>query len=421
MESSRQCGGGSDGSARGGDTSNGASLQHWRRPPTTTLRGVGGLSSTTPHGDRRPPVQWRWRLTSSTTPHGDRSSLHQGCGRRSEVAGPQAAVTVGYVTAVAPSLAVVRELDLLHDGATVQFLLQQSLLARAQEEEEARELEEVKRMEEAVVMKMQRLEAEVMRYAGRDRSQLSDLEYAAVTLVARSDALRRRRRKKRKKQRKKKLPRAPRPRCRRHCDHQRQVLAVQGAPVPVHRQSGGHSCFVSMDLADPVSSGKYSGTFVFTAPVAEPIVMSFTVPLNGCTIVATATVVTPCSSSADCPVSASPMCCGGACVAMSCGGGGFTPDGAYDSVWDSVRPMTGKFFINYFQYQEVVGCVCMLNSWSSRMIFAQTTTTTLELKGNYTFNFFQYQEDVGCVCMLIAGSAALTIFAPTTTTTSSSS
>ena len=60
-----------------------------------------------------------------------------------EVAGPQVAVTVGYVAAVAPSLAVVRELDLLHDDATVQFLLQQSLLARAQEEE-ARELEEVK-------------------------------------------------------------------------------------------------------------------------------------------------------------------------------------------------------------------------------------------------------------------------------------
>ena len=44
--------------------------------------------------------------------------------------------------------------------------------------------------------------------------------------------------------------------------------------------------------------------------------------------------------------------------------------------------------------------------------FAQTTTTTLELKGNYTFNFFQYQEDVGCVCMLIASSAAFTILAP---------
>ena len=50
---------------------------------------------------------------------------------------------------------------------------------------------------------------------------------------------------------------------------------------------------------------------------------------------------------------------------MSCGGGFFTPDGAYDSVWDSVRPLTGKYTINYFQFQEVVGCVCMLNYWFS--------------------------------------------------------
>ena len=46
------------------------------------------------------------------------------------------------------------------------------------------------------------------------------------------------------------------------------------------------------------SSGKYSGTFVSTAPVAESFVVLFTVPLDGCTIVATATVVTLCSSSA---------------------------------------------------------------------------------------------------------------------------
>ena len=140
---------------------------------------------------------------------------------------------------------------------------------------------------------------------------------------------------------------------------------VRCAPVPVHRQSGGHSCFMSMDLADPVSSGKYSGAFVFTAPVAEPTLVLFTVPLNGFTIVATATVVTSYSSSADCPDSAAPMCCGGVCVAMSCGGGGFTRDGAYDFVWDSVRPMTGKYTINYFQYQGDVGCVCMLNYWIS--------------------------------------------------------
>ena len=96
---------------------------------------------------------------------------------------------------------------------------------------------------------------------------------------------------------------------------------------------------------DPVSSGKYSGTFVFAAPVAEPTVMLFTVPLNGCTIIATATVVTSCSSSADYPDSADPMSCGCVFVAMSCGGGGFSPDDAYDSAWDSVMPTKGITFL----------------------------------------------------------------------------
>merc|ERR1719374_508450 len=117
---------------------------------------------------------------------------------------------------------------------------------------------------------------------------------------------------------------------------------------------------MSMNLADPVSSGKYSGTCVSTLPVYEPTAVSFTVPLTGSTIVATAAVVTTCSVSADCTDSATPMCSGGVCVAMPCDGGSFTPDGAYDSLWDSVTPMTGKYTINYFQYQEDVGCVCML-------------------------------------------------------------
>ena len=57
------------------------------------------------------------------------------------------AVTVGHVAAGAPSLAVVLVSDMMHDDATVQFLLQQSLLARAQEEEEAREQEVLKQPE----------------------------------------------------------------------------------------------------------------------------------------------------------------------------------------------------------------------------------------------------------------------------------
>ena len=128
------------------------------------------------------------------------------------------AVTVGYVAAGAPSLVVapVAAHDEL-DTAFVQYLLQQSLLARA-EEEEAREQEEDKRREEAVVTRMQRLEAEVMKYAGRDRSQLQEEEGEEEE-----------------KAEDEKTSRAPRPRCRRPCDHQRQVPAVR-IPVVTQRQ-----------------------------------------------------------------------------------------------------------------------------------------------------------------------------------------
>ena len=105
-----------------------------------------------------------------------------------------------------------------------------------------------------MVTKMQRLEAEVQMYAGQDLSQLSDLERAAVFLVARSDALRRRmeRRRKRKKQRKKKLPRAPRPRCRRLCVHQRQVPAVRSSVVTQRQVPTVHSFMLPVQFLDTV-------------------------------------------------------------------------------------------------------------------------------------------------------------------------
>ena len=53
------------------------------------------------------------------------------------------------------------------------------------------------------------------------------------------------------------------------------------------------------------------------------------------------------------------------CVTLSCGGGFCSPVGAYDSVWDRVQPMTGKYFVYSFQYQGFAGCVCMLNGWFS--------------------------------------------------------
>ena len=69
---------------------------------------------------------------------------------------------------------------------------------------------------------------------------------------------------------------------------------------------------------------------------------------------------------------------------MSCGGGFFTPDGAYDSVWDSVKPLIGKYTINYFQYQEDVGCVCMLNGW-----FSSNDVTCAD---NYIYSRFKLKD-----------------------------
>ena len=51
-----------------------------------------------------------------------------------------------------------------------------------------------------------------------------------------------------------------------------------------------------------------------------------------CTIDAIASVVASYSSPADCPGSATPVCCESVCVAMSCGGWFLSPGGAYDSI-----------------------------------------------------------------------------------------
>ena len=48
-----------------------------------------------------------------------------------------------------------------------------------------------------------------------------------------------------------------------------------------------------------------------------------------------------CSASTDCTDSVTPMGSAGACVAMSCDGGSFTFDGAYDSLWVAM-PMKGN-------------------------------------------------------------------------------
>ena len=89
---------------------------------------------------------------------------------------------------------------------------------------------------------------------------------------------------------------------------------------------------MSMHLAVPVSSGKFGGMCVSTAPALVHAALSFTVTLARSTIVATAAVVSTCSALADCIVFATPMCSAGACVALSCDGGRFPPDGAVHCV-----------------------------------------------------------------------------------------
>ena len=109
------------------------------------------------------------------------------------------AVTVGYVAAAPPSLVVslVAEHDNV-DQATVQFLLQQSLLAHAEEEEKAREEAEVKELEKKVDRTMEQLAEKVREVARRDGFRLSldlsDLERTACAFVAHSEVSGRRRR-----------------------------------------------------------------------------------------------------------------------------------------------------------------------------------------------------------------------------------
>ena len=76
--------------------------------------------------------------------------------------------------------------------------------------------------------------------------------------------------------------------------------------------------------------------------------MSFTVPLNGCPINATATVMASFSRR---QIALLRGCLRRDVVWWWF----FPPGGAYDSIWDSVKPLAGKFLFNYFQYHEFVG------------------------------------------------------------------
>ena len=284
------------------------------------------------------------------------------------------AVTVGYVAAPGPLLCTPLLADTTADGVdtgALAFLTRAAL--EAQEEEERRvQLAQAKvERREQRVRRQEMVDelAELWRAflpSQRTPSVERRISELRSSLEASSSSMPSVRRRKKKKRRKKKLPKCglfP-PRCGRPCDH-RQVPAVQvvhareSAPASVHRQSGGHSCYACRDV--------YPQCELCSSSCAVPLPDIGDVGFGSSPYLDTKhTICELClPSERGCPYSAAPMCCGGICVAMSCGGRGFSPDGAYDSAWYSVRPRTGKYFVNYFQYQEFVECFCMLNYWFS--------------------------------------------------------
>ena len=119
------------------------------------------------------------------------------------------------------------------------------------------------------------------------------------------------------------------------------ALVVQVVPCP----TGAHGSDSAENCGNAaVAARRFDISVVVQRQI--PMVLFRTIEIP----VATAAVVTSCSSSANCSSSAAPMCCGGVCVAMSCGGTYFSPDGAYDFAWDSVKPTKGTYTINYIQY-----------------------------------------------------------------------
>ena len=118
------------------------------------------------------------------------------------------AVTVGYGAARPPSLTVVPVSDDRIDDAALQFFLQQSLLARAEEEEQAREEAEVKELEDHVAPKEGRLlvvlerdRTEAVRITRDTWTSLSTVEQAAVHLFLAKKKVKKRKEKRKRRRR----------------------------------------------------------------------------------------------------------------------------------------------------------------------------------------------------------------------------
>ena len=122
-----------------------SALSEPQPPRHTTAR-----SRTAVHGARRQPPGpvRRRRFARWTTPQRDWSDLLRGCGRHLCLRLRDRCWRQGYVAAEAPSLVVAPVA--VHDGlddATVQFLLAQTLMAKQQEDVEAKLAKELRELE----------------------------------------------------------------------------------------------------------------------------------------------------------------------------------------------------------------------------------------------------------------------------------
>ena len=89
--------------------------------------------------------------------------------------------------------------------------------------------------------------------------------------------------------------------------------------------------------------------------------------------------------------------CDSICVALSCSGGEFSPDGLYDHSCASVTPMAGKYTTHFPQYTSDVSdvecvCVCMFANF---FFPGEVSYRDLALTGNGPRPTLS-GEDVGC-------------------------
>ena len=170
---------------------------------------MGSESHTSAYGHRRRTAQQsRRRSTKRTSSHGNRSDLLRGerLAPLSEVAGPQSAVTVGYVAAWVPLLgapSMASPSAEAIDKSTLSFLLAFNL-ARVKEEQEEKELVAV------LASKEQRLMVEMERFvrSWERTSRLSPVEAVAASWFHTKTAVLKREKRKTKKKRRKRTRRA---------------------------------------------------------------------------------------------------------------------------------------------------------------------------------------------------------------------